>query len=89
MQHIDGNAGSFDHFCRGQFASPGTAVNIAEDGRQRCQSCQRFKNFLGSDVARVNDVFGSAQGFDSFGAKQAVRVGNDTNSDEEALSLGA
>jgi hypothetical protein len=46
-----------------------------------------IENFRGADVAGVNDVFGSAQGFERFGSKQAVGVGNDADEDGSSQSF--
>lgn len=84
MQDINRDAGEFYNFCLRQAARPRILVNIAADGGHRGEGCELIENFRGADVAGVNDVLGSAQGFERFGTKQAVRVGN--NADEDGGS---
>jgi len=82
MQHIDRDAAHLDDFDVCEFARPRGLVNVAANGRHRRDRAQSIENLGRAYVARVNDVLRPAQGFQCFGTKQAVGIGNDANDDE-------
>jgi hypothetical protein len=81
VQHVDGNDAKLDNFGIWQLASPGAFINVAANGGYRCNRGKRFENLGCANVARMNDVLRPAQNFERFGAKQAVRVGDDADED--------
>jgi len=60
VEHINCDACKLNDFRLRQVARPGALVDIAADGRHWRDSRELLKNFRCANVARVNDVFGSA-----------------------------
>ena len=57
MQHINGNAADLEDFGFSKGPGPRRLVNIAADGGQGRDGCQRLKNLGRTHVPGVNDVF--------------------------------
>ena len=81
VQNINGDASEFDDFRFGEFAGPRCFVDVAADCGHRRNRSELLENLRLADVSGVNDVIGSPQRGDSFGAKQTVRVGDDADYD--------
>jgi hypothetical protein len=79
VQHVDGNAGEFDHLSIRQLACPTLFVNIPANGSDGCNRGQLLQNFGRPDIARVDDMFGPAECAHSLGPQQPMRVGDDAN----------
>jgi len=76
MQDIDGQATGFDDFGCRQSARPRGGIDVAVDRGYGRDLRQRFEDSRSADVAGVEDLVGSAQGFDGRGPQQAVGVGD-------------
>jgi hypothetical protein len=81
VQNVDSDARDFDDFGFGQLACPCGFVDVAANRRDLRDSGKLIENFWRTHVAGVNDVLRAAQGFERFRAKQAVRIGDDTDED--------
>jgi hypothetical protein len=76
VKDIDGHAAGFNDFSFSQRARPGAGVDVTADRGYGSNLHERFEDFGSADVASVKDAVGPAQGFDGFGAQQAVGVGD-------------
>jgi hypothetical protein len=79
VQNIDGNAGDLDDFRFGELASPHVLVDVSADRGDGGDGGKLVENFGSADIAGMNDVLRALQGSERFGAKQAVRIGNDAD----------
>ena len=79
VQHINTNVAEFEHRRFRQLSSPSALVDIATycDKWSHCRKLR--KNFRAADVAGMNDMFRSQQGFEGLRAQQAMRVGDDAD----------
>lgn len=88
VQHMDENAGYFEHFGPGQLLCPCSFVNVPAY-RGDWGNCRKNFNYFGrADVSSVDDVIRAAQSFDCFGAQQAVGIGDDADQDRTPQVLG-
>ena len=77
VEDVDRDAARFKDLGFRQLARPRRFVDVpayCRDGSNRRES---WEDFGRADIAGVDDVLRSAQGFDGFGAKQAVGIGDD------------
>lgn len=81
VEHIDGNSGDLENFGCGEIARPHVLVDVAADRGDGGDGGKFVENFGIADIAGMNDVFRALQGSERFGAKQAVRVGDDADDD--------
>jgi hypothetical protein len=79
VEDVDREAACFKHLDFGQLARPRSFVDVATYGGDGSNRGESWEDFWRADVAGVDDALRSAQGFDGFGAKQAVSVGDDAD----------
>jgi hypothetical protein len=79
VQDIDGNAGELDDFGFGEFAGPCLLVDVASDRGDGGDGGEFVENFGIADVTGMNDVLRALERSQSFGAQQAVGVGDYTD----------
>jgi hypothetical protein len=81
VEHIDGNSGDLENFGCGEIARPHVLVDVAADRGDGGDGGKFVENFGIADIAGMNDVLRALEGSQRFGAKQAVRVGDDADDD--------
>ena len=76
VDNIDGNVGELDDFGCGEFAGPCLLVDVASDRGDGGDGGEFVENFGIADVTGMNDVLRALERSQSFGAEQAVGVGD-------------
>ncbi len=89
VQHIDGNATQFKHFGFRQLVRPRSFVDVAAHGYKRGDGGEFFKDLGRAYIPGMNDVFGSALGFEGLRTQQAVRIGDDADQDRQFSVLSS
>ena len=62
MQHVDGDAGNFEHVGGWDLFRPGAFVDVATDGGDRSDGFELGQDFRVADVPGMDDVVGALQG---------------------------
>src|SRR5580658_996532 len=88
VQHVDGNAAQFKHCGFRQLARPHALIDVAAHRSHMCNVGKLFENLRRADIPGMNDVIGSAQGFDGLRAQQAVRVRDNADQDGRHRTSG-
>lgn len=66
MQYVDRGSSDLDDFRLRQLARPFFFVNIAANGCEGCDRRKLVEDVWRANVPCMNDVAGTAQGFDGF-----------------------
>ncbi len=85
VEQVDERAFEFDGLAERELRGPVIAVGIAANGEYRSEGFELAEDSEVADVTRVNNEIRSAQGVDSFRAKQAVGVGDDAEEERRHL----
>jgi len=72
-----------------QLQQKGSWVHVAAHGYRRRQGAKPLEHFRLAHITRVDDQLRAAQRLDRLGTKQAMRVGDDTNSHPETSSTSS